>query len=264
MDALQTAVMRIAGSRILRTEAFAAIAEIAYIARGLTRGQAQPGQPCSGSDPEPDPALYDRGVVLLRGAWDRSRPTWYEARSPPGHDDWLSDSIVRRGGAAAGRSAGLRERPLRSARRSLVGSSDSGALLGRSPFGRRRCSLRARRAHPRNHRGRRSADDPGCARRRRRSGFPAILPTPSAPAATSSPAARAFQSAGLSTPAFFDVSMADDPAALAATCTYPAVIKPLALAGSRGVMRVDQASDFVWAFERLARLLQVARHSERA
>jgi biotin carboxylase len=37
---------------------------------------------------------------------------------------------------------------------------------------------------------------------------------------------------------------------------YPSVIKPLALSGSRGVMRVDQPSDFVWAFERLVRLMR--------
>ena len=67
---------------------------------------------------------------------------------------------------------------------------------------------------------------------------------------------RAFKNAGLLTPTFFDVSLTEDPARLAARCTYPAVIKPLALAGSRGVMRVDQASDFVWAFERLTDLLQ--------
>ena len=67
---------------------------------------------------------------------------------------------------------------------------------------------------------------------------------------------RAFKNAGLLTPAFFDVSITEDPTRLAARCTYPAVIKPLALAGSRGVMRVDQASDFVWAFERLTDLLQ--------
>jgi biotin carboxylase len=67
---------------------------------------------------------------------------------------------------------------------------------------------------------------------------------------------RAFKTAGLLTPAFFDVSIADDPAAIAATCTFPVVIKPLALSGSRGVMRVDRASDFVWAFDRLVRLLR--------
>ncbi len=66
---------------------------------------------------------------------------------------------------------------------------------------------------------------------------------------------QAFQQAGLPTPAFFDVSVTDDAPALEARCTYPAVIKPLALAGSRGVMRVDRASDFLRAFERLTRLL---------
>ena len=66
---------------------------------------------------------------------------------------------------------------------------------------------------------------------------------------------RAFKAAGLLTPSFADVSIADDPSALAADCTFPVVVKPLALSGSRGVMRVDRASDFVWAFERLGRLL---------
>ena len=66
---------------------------------------------------------------------------------------------------------------------------------------------------------------------------------------------RAFKHAGLLTPAFVDVSLADDPVALAAQCRFPAVIKPLALSGSRGVMRVDQTSGFVWAFDRLARLM---------
>jgi biotin carboxylase len=67
---------------------------------------------------------------------------------------------------------------------------------------------------------------------------------------------RAFMRAGLLTPEFVDVSIAEDPAPLAAQCRFPAVIKPLALSGSRGVMRVDQTSDFVWAFERLARLMK--------
>lgn len=67
---------------------------------------------------------------------------------------------------------------------------------------------------------------------------------------------RAFKAAGLLTPSFTDVSIFDDASALAADCTFPAVVKPLALSGSRGVMRVDRASDFVWAFERLGRLLR--------
>jgi biotin carboxylase len=67
---------------------------------------------------------------------------------------------------------------------------------------------------------------------------------------------RVFTRAGLLTSSFLDVSIDDDPVSLAARCPFPAVIKPLALAGSRGVMRVDRPSDFVWAFERLARLMQ--------
>ena len=68
---------------------------------------------------------------------------------------------------------------------------------------------------------------------------------------------RAFKAAGLLTPSFFaDVSISDDASALAANCPFPAVVKPLALSGSRGVMRVDRTSDFVWAFERLGRLLR--------
>jgi biotin carboxylase len=67
---------------------------------------------------------------------------------------------------------------------------------------------------------------------------------------------RAFKAAGLLTPSFLDVSIADDAAALADRCEYPSVIKPLALSGSRGVMRVDQPSGFVWAFERLGRLMR--------
>ena len=67
---------------------------------------------------------------------------------------------------------------------------------------------------------------------------------------------RAFKAAGLPTPSFTDVSISDDASTLAANCPFPAVVKPLALSGSRGVMRVDRASDFVWAFERLGRLLR--------
>jgi radical SAM superfamily enzyme YgiQ (UPF0313 family) len=47
VDALQTAVMRVAGLQIPRTKAFAAITDIAYSVRGLTRGQTRgqtPGQ----------------------------------------------------------------------------------------------------------------------------------------------------------------------------------------------------------------------------
>jgi biotin carboxylase len=68
---------------------------------------------------------------------------------------------------------------------------------------------------------------------------------------------RAFRAAGLTTPSAFDaVSLASDPALVATGRGYPLVIKPLALSGSRGVMRVDNPADFVPAFTRLRNLLQ--------
>jgi biotin carboxylase len=67
---------------------------------------------------------------------------------------------------------------------------------------------------------------------------------------------RAFKAAGLLTPEFVDVSTSADAATLAAACAFPVVIKPLALSASRGVIRVDTASDFEEAFDRLRRLLQ--------
>jgi biotin carboxylase len=64
-----------------------------------------------------------------------------------------------------------------------------------------------------------------------------------------------FRSAGLHTPWFEPVPIASDARGLAGRIEYPAVIKPLALSGSRGVMRVNSATEFVAAFERLQRLL---------
>jgi biotin carboxylase len=67
---------------------------------------------------------------------------------------------------------------------------------------------------------------------------------------------EAFRAAGLLTPSMFEaVPLASDPAK-AATCRgYPLIVKPLALSGSRGVMRVDTQADFVSAFTRLRNLL---------
>ncbi len=69
---------------------------------------------------------------------------------------------------------------------------------------------------------------------------------------------RALQAAGLPTPSFAAVSLDADVAALARRLRYPAVVKPLALSGSRGVMRVDDAEGCVAAFERLRALLHSA------
>ena len=68
-------------------------------------------------------------------------------------------------------------------------------------------------------------------------------------------ARAAFRAAGLPTPHFRAALTADDPAALARETSYPAVIKPLALSGSRGVMRVNDASEFRAGFDRLRALL---------
>ena len=66
---------------------------------------------------------------------------------------------------------------------------------------------------------------------------------------------RAFRAAGLVTPWFETVPITSDVRERAGRVAYPAVLKPLALSGSRGVMRVDSATELVAAFERLRRLL---------
>jgi biotin carboxylase len=62
--------------------------------------------------------------------------------------------------------------------------------------------------------------------------------------------------AGLAVPWFLPTSLDVDPRRLAASLSYPAIVKPLALSGSRGVMRADDAGAFVRSFERLRALLR--------
>ena len=66
---------------------------------------------------------------------------------------------------------------------------------------------------------------------------------------------EALRAAGLPTPQFASTTVDADADAIARTTVYPAVVKPLALSGSRGVMRVDTPAALVEAFERLRRLL---------
>ena len=87
-------------------------------------------------------------------------------------------------------------------------------------------------------------------------GLPGNPPTSARASRNKLASRRAFRAAGLLTPSFDQVSLADDPFVLAASCAYPAVIKPLSLSGSRGVMRVDDVREFVQAFELLRRLLR--------
>jgi biotin carboxylase len=56
-------------------------------------------------------------------------------------------------------------------------------------------------------------------------------------------------------PNFRLLSTADDLAQVARQVNYPCVVKPLALNGSRGVIRADDADQFVAAAQRLSRLL---------
>jgi len=61
--------------------------------------------------------------------------------------------------------------------------------------------------------------------------------------------------AGVPCPWFSRFSTGDDLHGIAAQIPYPCVVKPLALNGSRGVMRANDPESFVGAAQRLARLL---------
>src|SRR5947209_17527125 len=62
-------------------------------------------------------------------------------------------------------------------------------------------------------------------------------------------------SGGTPCPVFRLFLLKDDPAEIATQVTYPCVLKPLRLSGSRGVIRANTASEFIAAFQRLKRLL---------
>jgi hypothetical protein len=63
------------------------------------------------------------------------------------------------------------------------------------------------------------------------------------------------EAAGLPTPRFAQQLLDADPGAAVAAIGFPAVVKPLALSGSRGVMRVNDAAQLQAAFVRLRSLL---------
>ena len=62
--------------------------------------------------------------------------------------------------------------------------------------------------------------------------------------------------AGVRSPQFKLYETADDPAQIAAGVTYPCVVKPLLLSGSRGVIRANNPLEFEAAFRRLERMLR--------
>jgi biotin carboxylase len=61
--------------------------------------------------------------------------------------------------------------------------------------------------------------------------------------------------AGLPVPAVMATSRRDNPERLAEQVTFPVVLKPTILSGSRGVIRADSPSEFVLAFRRLGVML---------
>ena len=88
-----------------------------------------------------------------------------------------------------------------------------------------------------------------------RFGLPGHPPAAAAASRNKRAARLAFRAAGLPAPAFRELALEDDAERVATALSYPAVIKPLALSGSRGVMRVDDPQQFVEGFERLRALL---------
>jgi biotin carboxylase len=62
--------------------------------------------------------------------------------------------------------------------------------------------------------------------------------------------------AGVPSPSFQHFSIDDDPVWIAEQVSYPCVLKPLFLSGSRGVIRADDAGQFVTAFRRVIGILR--------
>src|SRR5260370_24879007 len=60
---------------------------------------------------------------------------------------------------------------------------------------------------------------------------------------------------GAPCPVFRPFSLSENPHDIAAQVSYPCVVKPLRLSGSRGVIRADYPAEFVAPFLRLKRLL---------
>ena len=63
------------------------------------------------------------------------------------------------------------------------------------------------------------------------------------------------ESGGLKVPSFRRFSIDENPGALVSEVEFPCVLKPLALSGSRGVIRANSSQEFVEAFARIKSLL---------
>src|SRR5262249_48726994 len=67
---------------------------------------------------------------------------------------------------------------------------------------------------------------------------------------------EAFARAGLLTPPFFTVPLDESPEEWADRMPYPCVLKPRGLSASRGVIRANDPSEFLAAFERIREILR--------
>ena len=63
------------------------------------------------------------------------------------------------------------------------------------------------------------------------------------------------QAGGVRVPQFYHFTLADNPARIAERVTFPCVVKPLTLSGSRGVIRANNAEELAVAVARLRRVL---------
>jgi biotin carboxylase len=87
-------------------------------------------------------------------------------------------------------------------------------------------------------------------------GLPGHPPSAAAAARNKLLTRERLRDAGLPVPPFVPAHVSADAYALASTLTFPSVVKPLALSGSRGVMRVDNGDELVESFFRLRALLR--------
>jgi biotin carboxylase len=87
-------------------------------------------------------------------------------------------------------------------------------------------------------------------------GLPSHPPAAAAIARNKQFTRERLREAGLPVPWFQTASVTVDPDALAASVVFPCVVKPLALSGSRGVMRADDPASFRDAVLRLGALMQ--------
>jgi len=87
-------------------------------------------------------------------------------------------------------------------------------------------------------------------------GFPGHPPGSAAIARNKLLTRERLRDSGLLVPWFVAASAEADPTVLAASAMFPCVVKPLALSGSRGVIRADDPSTFLTAFGRLRAVLR--------